>query len=1182
MSTPALRSLRFVAPLFSAGVIVCLACVSLLAQSNTGRILGGVTDQNGGVIANAQVTVTNVGTNAARVLTADAVGEYVAPNLLPGTYMVRVAVMGFRTVERQNIQLETGRDVRVDVQLSPGELNQTIQVTEAVPLVDTTSVTIGGTLSNQAINDLPVNGRNYQNLLILRPGVMITPGGGSLTQTTNGLRPEDNNYMIEGLDSNDAFSGQSITNSTLPSGDAATILPIDAIQEFNTEVNAPAEFGRKPGAVINVALKGGTNSLHGDAYAYGRNGSWGARNYFNPAPGFQAPLNFEQFGTTAGGRIIKDKLFFFGAWEQQRYVVGNASARQILSTVPGAGPIGSLPDATAALQALCSAGGAGAAFKGCSGGTFTVNPLSKALLPYFGVNTTSSATVLGYGFPNEVKINDVIGKVDYNLNNNNSLHGSYFLGNGTSISEDAPRVLSIFRSDGRLRSQFVTSNWTWIPNSNWVNVVRFGWTYYNRPVFTGDHATPATGFGINTGITAPNLGGLPPISVTGLSPTIGGGSNWPSLRGPNGNYDFVDQVSYLRGKHAIKFGAEILYSKVFNSAGNNGRGSFSFVGGDAFKSSTGLEDFLAGVPDQGKLLVGNADRNVTQMVEAFFVQDAWRLTSKVTVNAGLRYDYNGVIKERDNLIGNWNPTDGLQQVGKNLNSPYNGYKRDLAPHLGVAWDLNGKGTTIVRAGGSLVFDDVPITEYIYHVGFTNLGMVYMPTGNTRVLPDGTVLPAVNPGGGLAVSATNVSGSNLNWVDSATQVFPASLTSGFTCGNGLPVDLSKAVSAANPANPPACQIFAANPNLKSPYVGTWTVSVQHGFSNNVSLEVAYVGNHADNLTGAVDFNQPALNSGGAACPLPANTLAANRTALNCEQAARPYYQQYPYLGEIVYLDSTQRSNYHGLQTTFTTRNFHNLSLVAGYTYSHALDQLSHYFSLNVPQDSTNPQGNYGASDFDIRHHFTLSTTYNVPGIKGWGQMLEGWQLNSVVHVQSGLPFSLTGSQDVSLTGEKLDRWDFVGNASDFTPGPADAIVGVPYYKGGAANMPAMCTTEAAKAGATASLSQFGCYAQGNSVLFAPPLGSFGTTPRNFFRADPFRNWDVSFFKIFKIKERYSAQFRTEFFNVLNHPNFYPNGGSPSSSGSIIAARLITPDAGSTNPTLGTGGPRAIELGLKLVF
>ena len=753
----------------SLGVILCLACTSLFAQSNNGRILGGVTDQSGGAVANAQVTVTNVGTNVSRDLISDDAGQYVAPNLIPGTYLVRVMISGFRTVERQNILVETGTDVRVDVQLVPGEVTQTVQVTEALPLVDTTSVTIGGTLSNQVISDLPVNGRNFQNLLILRPGVQITPGGGSLTQTTNGLRPEDNNYMIEGLDSNDAFSGQSITNSTLPSGDAATILPIDSIQEFNTEVNAPAEFGRKPGAVINVALKSGTNTIHGSAYAFGRDGNWGARNYFDPAPAPKAPLGLEQFGASAGGPIVKDKVFYFGSFEQQRYTVGNATARSILDTAPGGCPglatatSGCVTNALNALQTLCASGTT--AFKGCSGGTFTENPLSKALIPDFGVNTTNNYNVTGYGFSNNFLINNAVGKVDYTINSHHSLDGSYFFGNGTSVSEDSPKSLAIFETSGQLRSQFVTTNWTWSPNSAWVNAARFGWTYYNRPVFVGDHNVSPTSYGINTGITDPNLGGLPSITISGLQ-AAGGSSTWPSLRGPNSNYDIVDQMSYLRGKHAFKFGGEVLLSRVTNSTGNNARGSFTFNGAQAFKGSTPLEDYLAGVPFQAKILAGNAVRNISQEVYAIFAQDSWRVTPKITANLGLRYDYDTVIKANNNLIGNFDPNVGIEQVGVNLKSAYNGYHKNIAPHVGVAWDLTGKGTTILRAGGSLIFVDMPLTTFIYHVGFTNVGQPYMPSGNDRILANGTDIGPVNtdPSTSMAIFTSNVPGANLNWVN----------------------------------------------------------------------------------------------------------------------------------------------------------------------------------------------------------------------------------------------------------------------------------------------------------------------------------------------------------------------------------------------------------------------------------
>ena len=221
-----------------------------------------------------------------------------------------------------------------------------------------------------------------------------------------------------------------------------------------------------------------------------------------------------------------------------------------------------------------------------------------------------------------------------------------------------------------------------------------------------------------------------------------------------------------------------------------------------------------------------------------------------------------------------------------------------------------------------------------------------------------------------------------------------------------------MSATNSANPTPCQIFASNPNIANPYVGTWTLSLQHAVSNTVSFEVAYVGNHAGNEAGATDINMPNPGSGGAACPLPAGTNASLITTQNCEQVARPFYSKFPYLGEIVFVNDNNFSNYNGLQATVTMRNFHGLSTNMGYTYSHALDVGSHYFGFALPQNSQNVAGDYGNSDFDVRNHFTLSNTYNIPGKTGYGQVLEGWQLNSVVHLQSGLPWSAIGSQDQS--------------------------------------------------------------------------------------------------------------------------------------------------------------------------
>src|SRR5437588_9800517 len=304
------------------GCAALLAAVPLFSQVNTGRILGTVTDQTGGVIAGAMVTVTNTETGVARNLVTDGAGEYIAPNLNAGKYSVRASAAGFQAFERHNIELEVGKDERIDAQLTPGQVTQTITVSEAIPLLDATSATVTGTINTENIVDIPLNGRNYQNLLQLRPGVTTKPGGGTLTTSTNGLRPEDNNYYVEGLDNDEPFTGQSIINSTLPVGDAATFVPIDAIQEVNVQTNSPAEFGKRPGAVINVGLKSGTNTIHGSAFAFGRRDAFDSAEYAFPGPAPKPPAEMEQWGGTVGGPIVKDKLFYFGAFERQTYNVG--------------------------------------------------------------------------------------------------------------------------------------------------------------------------------------------------------------------------------------------------------------------------------------------------------------------------------------------------------------------------------------------------------------------------------------------------------------------------------------------------------------------------------------------------------------------------------------------------------------------------------------------------------------------------------------------------------------------------------------------------------------------------------------------------------------------------------------------------------------------------------------------
>src|SRR5882762_2884667 len=368
--------------------LVLATAAPLFSQSTTGRILGEVRDQSGAALAGASVTVTDVQRATKRTVAADESGAYVVSNLTPSVYTVRAEAKGFKTVERPNVTVEVATDVTVDVALPPGNVTETIVVTGDVPLVNTTSSTLGGTLSNKEINDLPLNGRNYENLLQLRPGVVRYPGGGFSTTSTNGLRAEDNAYFIEGLLNSEPYSGQGIINGAGIAGDSATILPIDSIQEFNIQENPSAEYGWKPGAVVNVALKSGTNALHGTAFAFGRDGRMDARNYFNTVPNPKTDRTLEQFGGSLGGAIIKDKAFFFAAYEGQRYDVGNSFGgvtSPSMVSMPAAGNCiflttgdcaNSIPDVIADLQAGgITVSPASLQIAGCSisGGTVTCN-----------------------------------------------------------------------------------------------------------------------------------------------------------------------------------------------------------------------------------------------------------------------------------------------------------------------------------------------------------------------------------------------------------------------------------------------------------------------------------------------------------------------------------------------------------------------------------------------------------------------------------------------------------------------------------------------------------------------------------------------------------------------------------------------------------------------------------------
>jgi hypothetical protein len=1161
---------------------VLLACLPTFSQSNTGRILGTVSDQSGAVMVGVTVLIIDVQRGSTRTVITDQAGDYVAPDLVPGIYKVRAESKGFKSVERQKIEVEVAKDLRIDFVLQPGDSSQTITVTEEVPLVNSTSSALGGTLTNEQISDLPLNGRNYENLLQLRPGVVRYPGGGFSTTSTNGLRAEDNAYIVDGLFNSEPFSGQSIINGAGIAGDSATILPIDAIQEFNVIENPPAEYGWKPGAIVNVALKSGTNAFHGTGYGFYRDTIFDARNFFNPVGEPKTPRALKQFGATAGGPIVKDKFFFFGGYEGQRYRVGNSSleATPAMVTLPTPAPstctfitsgdcTNSIPDAIADLQK----------------GGFAISPVSLALagcqlgppvtcngkgFPFNNGTNPNGGGVVNLGYPNTVNGDNALGKIDYHINDRHTLSGMYFFGNDSGTVDDAfetqPQWLTVIHT----RAQVFGTNWTWVPSSWWVNEARFGYNRLYQPTFTADHNVAASTYGINTGVTNPLYGGLPIITILPFNvPEVLGGFVWPKVQGPDTRVQFVDHISYTHGKHAFKFGGEIHRDSFTGGAYAGGRGRIKFLGGGAFPNglgSTPLEDFFNGAPAVASVLIGDPTRHIHNWSTAGFLQDDWRVAKNLTLNLGLRYELSTVVKEDHNLLGNFDPKLGDVQVGQQIGAPYQGDHNNFAPRLGLAWDPTGSGKTVIRAGGGIIYE---LVNWEAFLAFNNtLGLPSIPTAtSTGALPGG---------GTIAVGNTKVFPDTSQY--NTGPIFPA----------GVAVDC-----AANP-----CSILAVDPNLVTPYVYNWTVNVQHAFTNNLSLEVAYVGDHGSKLVGIRDINQPAIGSGWTA-----DAIAAGATDPGAEQNGRPFNGKFPFLSAIYQMANIYKSNYNGLQATLTGRNYRGLSFVAGYTYSHGLDDVGANWDfgqgLGLPQDATHAAREYASSDFDMRHRFTLSVNYLVPGKKSFAQLLEGWELNSIVALYAAQPWGPTDSgSDVSGTGEAgiagtaIERWDFFGNPNDFKSGPTS----IPFFSG-VSNSACAAKALALDGGnprgpASQSLGLFGCYAKGNSIMIPPALGTFGTMGRNVFRDSGFRNWDFSVAKNWKFTESFRAQFRAEFFNILNHPNFAnPFGGqngfgtggfNDPSVHALFGCGCATPDRAAANPVIGSGGSRAIQFGLKLIF
>lgn len=1084
---------------------ILLLCVSSVAQSYTGRILGTVTDSRGGAVKGAKVVITNVETGTVRNLESSDTGDYLAANMAPGLYNVVAEAQGFKRVERAAVRLEVAKDLRIDVTLEAGSISESVTVSNEPPAIDTTTTTLGGTFSNKAINDLPLNGRDFQNLVVLRPGVQRATGGGFLSISSNGNRPENNNFIIDGTDNNDPYYGTTVVNAEGVQGTPGTILPIDAIQEFNAQEHPSAEYGWKPGAIINLGLKSGTNQIHGTIYGFERNSYFDARNFFNTDDTPQKALRQHQFGASVGGPIVHSKTFYFGAYEGIRGFVSNSNLVSSPATVSlGGDPETSIPDAISNLQSHGIA--VSALSRNLIGtGSFTGNGSFPGLFPANNGGNPAGPSQVSSGFPNVNRMDNFIVKIDHQINAKSNLSGRYFFGDSLQTEQDITVLRPEWRSTSDLNAQVLGVNWIWAPNAQWVNEAKFGYNRFWQKIQTADaNSDPVATYGINAGASDPANFGMPTVVISGFN-QLGGNSGWPLFTVPNQTFQFADNVSYTRGDHAFRFGGEFRHGSTDNLRNRRGKGRIRFEGDGAFAGSTPLEDFLGGFPSRGDIFVGSSRRQVSMNSFGAFVQDDWRVRRNFTLSFGVRYDLNSVIKDKNDQLGNFDPAVGLQQVGVNIDAPYEGDHNNVAPRLGLVWDIGGKGRTVIRAAGGITYEIPILAVFLGQNGVNNA-----TTPGLNVIPTGAIGSNIN--GTIAGAATTQS-SGLNWTP-AGPIFNVQLNCDPDQG-GTP-----------------CDIMGARHELRTPYVIQWSMNVQQLLWPSATVQVGYVGNHGVKLYSIRDINQvdPSRDDGG-------------------EQVGRPFNSKFPFLGFINFLENGYGSNYNGLQTTLTQRASHGLSFVMGYTWAHAIDFVSLHRAAQ-PQDSRRPDLERASSDLDIRHRFTLALTYDLPPVRTWAHLLEGWQLNSIVTLQTGVPFSAVDFEnDTSLTGEFSDRWNVIGNPKSIPNFSTDGPIPV------------------------------------EQVLAQPAFGQFGDSGRNTFRAPDLKVWDLSLVKTWKATERIGVQLRAEFFNVLNHPNFAnPAVLFNNDLGILDTFGLVTatPDVAGANPVIGTGGPRNIQLGLKIRF
>ncbi len=1110
-------------------LLVLFIAAFAFAQTDTGSIQGTVTDNSGAAISGAAITATNTASGQIYNATSDNSGIYTIPAVIRGPYKVDISAPNFST-QSQNFLLNISERKTFNAVLAPGATTQTVEVSASGELVDTTTSSTGEVIQGRQVVELPLNGRNFTQLALLTPGVTrgaygdIASGVGNSAETfrngesggaalsVNGLRPQANNFLLDGLDNNESLVN---TINFFP--------PVEATQEFkvNTSV-APAEFGRAGGGIIQTSIKSGTNQIHGSAFEFLRNSAFDASpNYFNPLTnGVKTPVQpfkRNQFGGTLGGPIWKNKLFLFGDYQglrqdqplnpEQASVptalmrTGNFSellgtgltsfpgettdaAGNITATVPGCGVV-HLPNGGILNPATCMQ------YPGNiipMTGPGSAEAAGLAYLNAYPAPNNANAILQNYtAVRKDVRnFNDFDVRLDFNATSRDTVFARYSYGQDIyQLTPRLPTLPSGFGSGYNVdHPRGVAAGETHTFGSSLVNDFRYG---YSRPYYAYINPFNNVPVSANLGIVNANRN-----SLLGGGALIGGNNNEIEYTGDGGPYvvpqksnQFEDTVSYVHGNHSFRFGANIIKREVDFFQGNSAKGYF-IIGGNNFPGTgrfTGYEvsELLSGFSDytlgssQGLYKTNNYETG-------YFGQDDWKVTPRLTLNLGLRYDLYTNPTADNNQQSNFDLNTGTLIVagtGGPNNSLVRTDKNNLAPRIGFAYDLTGEGKTVLRGGYGVFY-------------FLDRGGVGNQLSNN---PDFNGTANYSAANGYRITLQGQNAICLTPTPACNDASTATLA------------LPAPTVTVNPAAPTG-NVIADLPNNQTSAIQQYNLQMTQELGSNTALNVAYVGTKADHLLTYFNYNNASDTVGGVAT--------------------------FPTLGNVTVGAATGTSHYNGLQTSLNRRMNNGLQFTAAYTWSHTTDDSNGAFSTTggggrIIVDPTLGgllRYNYGNSDQDQRHAFTFASLYELPFGRNhmyganWNgftdALLGGWQLNLITSIGSGTPFDLVA-----------------GSAR-------------PDYNG-----------------SLVSLGNQGHAANGNIIYISAPAGTFtpaaGLIPtlgRNAFHGPGYDPVDASVFKNFVITERVKMELRAEGYNLLNTPQFVnPNTNVNDSAnfGTINATR-----------------------------